>query len=222
MRAILTALVAFGVMIAIFVHYGRENSQLKELPVLKSLKETTGEKAVETDSAATSQSSGTPVTVDGPLARWTRGSGADSPSDDQASVPGKPHAFDHIAPSPVGTSGVVLHRTFSFTKAASYPFAIPAHAATPKLHGTFRSFATDSSDDANSNVAFLLLNQEQYKSFLHGHLGDALMAVDASHNQDINFGLPASSTQPATYYLVFQNDPRAGKKTVQADFKVEF
>jgi len=222
MRAILTGLVAFGVMIAIFVHYGSERPQLKQIPSLKSLKETAAARSSDTDSVAASQSSSSPATIDGPLARWMQGSGAESSSDDQSPASGKPHAFDHIAPSPVGTSGVVLHRTFSFTKAASYPFAIPAHAATPKLRGTFRSFATDSSDDANSDVAFLLLNQEQYQGFIHGHIGDALMAVDASHNQDVNFGLPASSTQPVNYYLVFQNNPREGKKTVQANFRVEF
>jgi hypothetical protein len=215
MRAILTGLVACGVMIAIFIHYGGDVSQINQLPMLKSLKETTAEKAAETDSAA-----GDKWGTDWPLGRWMQGSGAGAAAD-QPRVPGKPHALDHIAPSPVGTSGVVLRRTFAVTRAASYSFAIPAHAATPKLRGNFHSFAADASNDA-ADIAFLLLNEEQYQGFLQGRLGDALLAVESSHNQEISCGLPASSTQPVIYYLVFENKPGEGKKTVQADFKVEF
>jgi hypothetical protein len=38
----------------------------------------------------------------------------------------------------------------------------------------------------------------------------------------VNFNLPASRDLPVKYYLVFRNEPREGKKIVQADFKVDF
>jgi hypothetical protein len=136
----------------------------------------------------------------------------------------KPDPGDHIAPSPMGTGGVILHRTFSVSSAASYGFVIPAHAAIPQLHGTFRSFVHPSgrSQDQSADIGFLLLNQEQYDSFSHGHPSDALASIDASHNQDVNFGLPASLNQPLKYYLVFRNLPHGGPKVVQADFSVSF
>jgi hypothetical protein len=43
-----------------------------------------------------------------------------------------------------------------------------------------------------------------------------------SHDQEVNFGLPASQNHPAKFYLVFRNNPSEGKKIVQADFTVDF
>jgi hypothetical protein len=223
MKAVLTGLIAFGVMVAIFVHYAGDGP-FTQLPILKSLKGSAPQKTDEASSASQAEeTSDRPVTPDGPLARWMRGANPKSSSDDQ-DVGGKPHPNDHIAPSPVGTGGVILRRTFNVVKAFSYPFAIPAHAASPKLHGNFRSFSAPGagSEDATGDIAFLLLDQQQYDGFIHGRLGNALMAVDATHNQNINFRLPASLNQAVTYYLVFENDPREAKKTVQADFRIDF
>jgi hypothetical protein len=46
--------------------------------------------------------------------------------------------------------------------------------------------------------------------------------VEASHNETVNFGLPASMDQTVKYYLVFRSSSGEGKKTVEANFKVDF
>ena len=133
--------------------------------------------------------------------------------------------MDRVAPSPSG-SQTILHKTFSVTTSASFPFEIPAHAAVPHLHGNYKSFvkqiSTDASDDS-ANVDFLILKEDQYSDFVHGHAGEALFSADASHDQEVNFSLPGSQDQPQKYYLVFRNSPGgSARKIVQADFAVDF
>ncbi|MGA9509815.1 MAG: hypothetical protein WBV55_14465 [Candidatus Sulfotelmatobacter sp.] len=133
--------------------------------------------------------------------------------------------MDRVAASPSG-SQTILHKTFSLTATASFPFEIPAHAAMPHLHGTYKAFvkqiSADASDDS-ANVDFLILKEDQYADFIHGHAGEALFSADASHDQDVDFSLPASQDQPQKYYLVFRKSPGGpAKKIVQADFTVDF
>ncbi len=135
-------------------------------------------------------------------------------------------AQERVAPSPVGSTQTILHKTFSVTASVKFPFEIPAHAVRPQLHGTYRSFvqqaSVQSNDDA-ANVDFLLLNEDQYADFSRGQSGDTLFSVDSSHNQDVNFDLPATQDQPRKYYLVFRSSPGgAAKKVVDADFTVDF
>ncbi|MFY9947902.1 MAG: hypothetical protein WAK27_04340, partial [Candidatus Sulfotelmatobacter sp.] len=132
---------------------------------------------------------------------------------------------ERVAASPSG-SQTILHKTFSLTTTASFPFEIPAHAVTPHLHGNYKSFvkqiSADASDDSE-NVDFLILKEDQYADFVHGHAGEALFSADASHDQDVDFSLPASQDQPQKYYLVFRSSPGgSARKIVQADFTVDF
>ena len=84
--------------------------------------------------------------------------------------------MDRVAATPSG-SQTILHKTFSLTTSASFPFEIPAHAVTPHLHGNYKSFvkqiSADASDDS-ANVDFLILKEDQYADFVHGHAGEAL------------------------------------------------
>jgi hypothetical protein len=131
----------------------------------------------------------------------------------------------HIALSPAGTNQTVLQKTFSLTTSASFPFEIPPHAVRPHLHGIFESFARDArgqSDEA-ANLDFLVLTQDQYDDFSHGRPGEALFSAEASHNQAINFDLPASLDHSVKYYLVFRSSTDSGpKKVVEANFRVDF
>ena len=133
---------------------------------------------------------------------------------------------NYVAPLPVGTTQTILHKTFPVTTTVKFPFDIPARAAMPHLHGTYKSFVaqlTVQSSDAAANVDFLILNEDQYADFVQGHSGEALFSADASHDQDVNLSLPPSQDQPKKYYLVFHNTPAgAPKKLVQADFTVDF
>ncbi len=140
--------------------------------------------------------------------------------------PWKAHPTDHVAPSPVGTSTTIVNKTFAVTSTAKFVFEVPAHAASPQLHGTYHSSAKNSaaqSGDENGDIDLLLINEQQYADFLNGNPAGVVYSVDSSHDQDVSLGLPATLDQPVRYYLVFRNNSsRAGKKVVQADFRVDF
>jgi hypothetical protein len=164
--------------------------------------------------------SGPSGTVVAPLIALMRGGEQSEPQ--RAAL--KPLPLDHIAASPVGGSNSILHRTFAFATMAKFPFEIPSHAATPYLHGTFRSFlqAAQSSDDSG-NVDFLVLNQQQYGELASGRRSEALFSAEATHDQEVNLGLPVSQDQPQKYYLVFRNtSSEEGRKLVEANFTVDF
>jgi hypothetical protein len=169
------------------------------------------------------------VTVAGPLANYMAREGQPKVETLQP-ISQKATAFDHVGGSVVGTGGPILHQTFAVASIVNVPFEVPAHAASPQLRGTYRSFVkpaggkpgeTESSDAAN--VEFLVLNELQYAEFLSGHDSEAIFSADDAHDQEVNTGLPPTINQPAKYYLVFRNSsPKAAKKTVQADFRIDF
>ena len=148
-----------------------------------------------------------------------------SPADDRPAPAGKPSPNDHILPSPVGTNSVVVRKTFSLASAANFPFIIPAHAVSPRLKGSYRSFVGQQGvqdSEETADIDLLVLSEQQYTALHSGRPADAVFTSDPAHDQDINFDLPASHDQPVRYYLVFRNDPRDGKKIVRADFTVYF
>jgi len=132
---------------------------------------------------------------------------------------------DRVAPSPVGTSKNVLQKTFTLKTSAEFPFEIPAHAVQPHLHGLFESFVgqVHGASDASANIDFLVLNEAQHDEVLGNHPSEALFTVEDSHNQAVNFDLPASMNQPVKYYLVFRNaEGSKNSKVVEANFRVDF
>jgi len=169
------------------------------------------------------------VTVAGPLANYMAREGQAKVETLQP-ISHKATALDHVGGSVVGTSSPILHQTFSVASIVNLPFEVPAHAANPQLHGSYRSFVkpaggkpgeTESTDAAN--VEFLVLNEAQYAEFLNGHDSEAIFSADDAHDQEVNAGLPLTINQPARYFLVFRNSsPKAGKKLVQADFRIDF
>jgi hypothetical protein len=166
------------------------------------------------------------VAVVGPLAQWMQdGKPAQAQAPGDRPVP-KPHPSDHIAESPVGTSSAIVRKTFAVSAPAKFSFEIPPHAASPQLHGTFRSFVRQSglqSSDESADIDLLLMNGEQYADFQRGKPSDTVYSVDSSHDQDVSFGLPATLDHPVQYYLIFRNSSSSpAKKVVQADFQVDF
>ena len=207
-------------LIAVFVHYGYSIPQIKQLAAAQP------PQAADSDAAppAVSPLNQKMVNMAGPLAEWMQDGNAAAPVSTERRV-GKPHPNDHIAPSPVGSSSAVVHKTFALSNAINFPFQIPPHAVNAQLRGSYRSFVAEQSvqaSDETADVAFLLMNEEQYATFIRGGSPDTLLNLDPSHDQDVNFGLPASRDLPVKYYIVFRNDPREGRKIVQADFKVDF
>jgi hypothetical protein len=134
-------------------------------------------------------------------------------------------ANERVAPSPVGTEQIILHKTFTVAYSVGFPFTVPPHAARPHLQGTFQSFVHDAnhqSDDA-ANLDFLVLSQDQHEDFVHGRPSEALFSAEASHNQEVNFDLPSSLDQPVKYFLIFRASPGGvPNKIVEADFHVDF
>jgi hypothetical protein len=162
--------------------------------------------------------------VAGPLAQWMQNQKQEQAPEERRVV--KPHALDHIAESPVGTSSSIVRKTFAVSAPAKFAFEVPAHAASPQLHGTFRAFVRQAEvqfSDESADIDLLLMNGEQYADFQRGQPADTVYSVDSSHDQDVSFGLPATMDKPVQYYLVFRNSSAsAAKKVVQADFQVDF
>lgn len=171
------------------------------------------------------------VTFTGPLANYMS---RQKPSDIETLQPIQPaqpvlnkaSASDHVGGSVVGTSQDLLHQTFGVVKAVRLAFQVPAHASTPQLRGTYQSFVKHAgtlSSGTESDVEFLVLNEQQYQDFLSGRTGEATFSADDAHQQEVNTSLPPTLDQPVQYYLIFRNNSHAaGKKLVQADFHIDF
>jgi hypothetical protein len=210
-----------GGLLVVGYGYFRENPKQTFIALLKRLPQVDPTKREGTQTGLPSASeSGPKGTVVAPLIAWFH---KGEQSGQERSV--KPHSLDHIASSPVGSKNVILRKTFAVTTLTKFSFEIPPRAATPLLHGAFRSFAqqADQSTDDSGNVDFLLLNQPQYSEFAAGRQTEALFSAEATHDQELNLGLPVSQDQPQKYYLLFRNSSTGeGKKLVQADFTVDF
>jgi hypothetical protein len=168
------------------------------------------------------------VTVAGPLADYMTNRKPERVETLETSAY-RPTAADRVGESPVGTSRDILHKTFSVAGVVNLPFELPAHAANPQLRGSYRSFVgqtgvgqTGNPAGAAAGVEFLVLNQQQYADFLNGRPDDALFSAEDAHAQDVNFSMPPTFNEPAKYYLVFRNSGSVGKKTVEADFRIDF
>src|SRR5579864_1284304 len=183
---------------------------------------------------AEEEQAGQMVTVAGPMANYMARQSAGNveslePISRSTSYSGKPVPSDHVGDSPVGTSRALLHKTFSVAKAASLPFDLPPHASAAQLRGTYQSFMPhnvsqngENSVEPASDVEFLLLNEQQYSDFLGGRRGDAVFAANGAREQDIDFSMPPTFGKPARYFLVFRNSAGRGRRTVKADFHIDF
>jgi hypothetical protein len=217
-----------GGLLALGYGWVRENPKPRLLAVFNRLLPADPGKSesTETEPHPAPQPATPPMTtVVSPLASWM-GKDESEPPGLEHFAPRKPHSSDHIAGSPVGSTNTILHRTFAVSRLIKVPFEIPAHAATPHLHGTFRSFVQQAgaqSGDDSANVDFLVLNQQQYTELVNGRPSEALFSADATHNQEVNLGLPVSEAEPQKYYLLFRNSSgEEGKKIVEANFTVDF
>jgi hypothetical protein len=140
-------------------------------------------------------------------------------------IPAKPSESDHVGGSVVGTSMPILETTFRVRGAVQVPFELPAHAASPRLRGSYRSFqkVPGEQNDDSAGIAFLVLNDQQFNDFVHGRAGEATFSADDARQQEVNTGLPPTMNQAQKYHLLFLNNSQGkDKKFVQADFRMEF
>jgi hypothetical protein len=162
------------------------------------------------------------VTVAGPPANYMNRQ-ASSETETNSPRSSTPHALDHIGASPVGTSSEILHTSFSLQSTAEFPFEIPPHAVSARLRGRYQSYVRGGESGDDANVEFLLMNDKQFQESAGGGSAETVMSADPSHAQTVDFALPATLDRPVKYHLVFRNSPAgAARKTVQADFNVDF
>jgi len=167
-----------------------------------------------------------PVYVAGPLASDRMHRDAEWKADPIEFIEYHPTASDHVGGSVAGTSSTILQKTFGVRNAVQLPFNVPAHAYSPQLHGTFRSYlqgGKPESDVAKADVEFLVLSDQEYTDLANGHPGDAIFSAEAAHDQEVNANLPPTLDKPVTYHLVFRNNSRsAPRKLVQANFRIDY
>jgi hypothetical protein len=237
----LVSIAVSGILIAATLKYGKPFLQRKQLPVAQQPR-VTESTAQETETTAAGKPDSEQVVVlAGPLAQWMQNGKPEkneAPEEPASAPQGQPqesvsenrrppkvYAFDHIVRPSAAATGVVVQKTLDVGTDQNASFEIPPHTVSPQLHGRYRSFvgqAGSHASNASADVDFRLMTQQQYTDFLSGRPGDALFSVEASHNETVNFGLPASMDQTVTYYLVFRSSRGEGKKTVEANFQVDF
>jgi hypothetical protein len=161
------------------------------------------------------------VKMVGPLAEYMATQEGSTPAAKEVeTVTWIPTASDHVGGSVVGSTVPILRKSFTVRSAVQITFQVPAHAASPRLRGTFQSSAIPGSD---APVEVLVLSEDEYSEFVNRRAGDAIFIAEDAPAADINARLPPTINQPARYHLIFRNNSRAeGKKFVKADFRLEF
>ncbi len=205
--------IVLGVFTWTHLRHSADSVEIHAAPILEQVKQ--GESTTSDPLEA-----GQP-TVAGPLATYMSEQG---PVSVEKVKIYKPTTSDLVRDSVVGTSIPILHDKFHLSVIVDLPFRVPPHAATPKLHGTFRSFVPVSgkpNNDTDSDIEFQLLNEQAYSNFLGAKPSEALFSADATHDEEVNSSLPPTLDQAVTYHMVFVNTSR-NKKVVQADFRLDF
>jgi hypothetical protein len=179
-------------------------------------------KSSEKTSYAEAKQAAQAVKMVGPLAEYMANQEGPTPAaKDVETVTWIPTASDHVGGSVVGSTAPILRKSFAVRSAVQIAFQVPAHAATPRLRGTFQSSAIPGGVAAPVEV--LVLSDDQYSEFEDRRAGDAIFMADDAPAADINARLPPTLNQPARYHLIFRNNsPAEGKKFVKADFRMEF
>lgn len=179
-------------------------------------------KSSEKTSYAEAKQAAQAVKMVGPLAEYMANQEGPTPAaKDVETVTWIPTASDHVGGSVVGSTAPILRKSFAVRSAVQIAFQVPAHAATPRLRGTFQSSAIPGGVAAPVEV--LVLSDDQYSEFADRRAGDAIFMADDAPAADINARLPPTLNQPARYHLIFRNNsPTEGKKFVKADFRMEF
>ena len=232
MKSLFGALVTFCALLVFGVYAW---NQMRRVPLVAPAivpKHSSAEPASTFDEA---QQAPHAVKFAGPLATYmgkhedpseSSGNGLLGLIEDLEPAPVKPNPADHVGGSVVGSTSTILHKKFRVRSTAQLAFNVPAHAATPRLRGTYQSFVTVAGapvSDSAADIDFLVLNDQQFADFLHGHAGDATFSVDEAHVQEVNASLPPTIDQPVKYHLVFRNTSRQRQsKLVEADFRMEF
>jgi hypothetical protein len=150
---------------------------------------------------------------------------ADAAPIPQASPPRSSAAIDHVTNPPKDPTARV-HQRFAVETYRGFLFIVPPRTIHPQLHGTFRSSAVGNGavrTGRGANIQVLLLNQQEFNNFAHGHEGAATFTNDPSDGGRIDWPLASPMFEAEKYYLIFRNSGDASStKIIDADFTLAF
>jgi len=127
-----------------------------------------------------------------------------------------PSKMDHLVPTQAAGEVQLVHGQFSVRDYKSFSFVVPAHTFHPRVHGHFELSAGQ-----NAAVDAMLMDEDQYQSYIEHKPSDVISSQENSHGATIDWAVHPTVDDPRTYYLVFANASSAPAKTpVHADFTV--
>ena len=175
--------------------------------------------------AATPEDPGPIATVVSPLAVWQREveRRAKNPQMSEELIEvSTPLPADHVTLDPTPPQNNFLHKRFALKNYGEFTFIVPPYQASPRLHGFFRSWAEGGSTKDAINVDLLLLNDREFEDFREGRAGNSTYAVEATHNQAVDFAIASTTGAKRLYHLVFRVPDRSRNAVVDADFTLSF
>jgi hypothetical protein len=175
--------------------------------------------------AATPEDPGPIATVVSPLAVWQREveRRAKNPQMSEELIEvSTPLPADHVTLDPTPPQNNFLHKRFALKNYGEFTFIVPPYQASPRLHGFFRSWAEGGSTKDAINVDLLLLNDREFEDFRGGRAGNSTYAVEATHNQAVDFAIASTTGAKRLYHLVFRIPDRSRNAVVDADFTLSF
>jgi hypothetical protein len=175
--------------------------------------------------AATPEDPGPIATVVSPLAVWQREAErrARNPQMSEELVEvSTPLPADHVALDPTPPANNFLHKRLVLRNYSEFTFVVPPNQASPRLHGFFRSWADGGSMKDAVNIDLLLLNDREFEDFHKGRAGKSTYAVEATHNQAVDYAIASTTKESRFYHLVFVVPDGPRSTMIDADFTLSF
>jgi hypothetical protein len=143
----------------------------------------------------------------------------------EVSAPRSSAGIDHVR-NPLPDSTARVHQRFAVETYRGFLFVVPPRTIHPELHGSFRSSVVGHGSvftGRRANIQVLLLNQQEFDNFAHGHEGTSSFTDDPSDSGRIDWNLASPMFEAQNYYLIFRNSPDASsRKMIDADFTLSF
>jgi len=193
----------------------------------KSEEPATTEESTEEEpvKAATPEDPGPIATVVAPLAVWQREAERKAKKTkvhEEFVQVSTSHPADHVDLKPTPPQCNFLHTRFAVKNYNEFSFVVPANQTNPRLHGYFRSWVDGGSAKDAANVDMLLLNDREFDDFRQGREGKSTYAVEATHNQAVDFAISSTFRDARSYHLVFRTPEGSKSTVVDADFTLSF
>jgi hypothetical protein len=134
-----------------------------------------------------------------------------------------PAYHERVNPGNISAANHFLHGRFPLTTSKIFRFEVPPRALRPELRGTFRTVATRQDVGGSPSVEVVLLNEEEFASFVSHKSVVAMYTSNPSSRGNILWELKANVADPQKNYLVFRNSTEGQRPiVVDADFSASF